>query len=331
MTDERRNGVTDESRAVAVRSLTEVRRLNYEETGVIWASAGADVKSPEVRKALALIGERYELDPALGEVMILGGKVYITVEGYLRIADQQPMYDGYKMWPMSDDERKAYRVADDEFAYIAEVYRKDRRFPGVGYGVASDATVSMAPMRLHKREVAEGRALRRALKVAFRASIPNYDDALESIEQYQPVAVQIAAAPDVAPPPPSPDWSKFWVHAKGIGAEHDEVHRALGVQSMKDWPGSIDQAVAALEKYVLQRDQTPAEPPPQPKPVPETTAKPQTREQINADYDREYDRSLVLGTHAKQRQLTWADSYIAQELQGVRNRNRAAEEAGAAK
>lgn len=244
-----------ESQAVTIRQNGDTT-ITPDKTKSIWASAGADIKSPEVVRALGLLGEHYQLDPALGEVMLLGSKVYITFEGYLRIAEQNPAYEGYELNPMTEQERKDAKVAPDEFAYVCKVYRKDRRFPSVGYGIASDATISMGPMKLFKREVAEKRAFHRALKMAFRAGIPDYDEAVEAVDYQQPIAVQALPNPaiDDEPVPPTTDWPRFWVHIKGLGIDHEEAHKALGVGSVKDWPGSLDEAITVIERYVLARD-----------------------------------------------------------------------------
>lgn len=259
----------DESQALVVQQNGNTQ-LSAEKTKALWASAGANVRNPEVVRALAAIGDHYSLDPALGEISILGDKVYINFEGYLRIAEQHPQYEGYELRPMNEQERKDAKVGADEFAYVCHVYRKDRRFPSVGYGVASDLSVSAAPLRVYKREIAEKRAFHRALRMAFRAGIPDYDETIERMEYEQPVVIEQLPSPVVAekpPAPPAPDWPRFWAHIKGLGVEHEEAHRALGIGSLKEWSGSLDEAITAIERYVFTRDtaaaqqvSTPAQP-----------------------------------------------------------------------
>jgi len=78
--------------------------------------------------------------------------------------------------------------------------------------------------------------------------------------------------------------------------------------------------------------------PPAPKPAPppimptmtsKTTRRPATSEEIASDYDALVDRAIPLQVPYKSRLDTWAPSYTVQEGQGLRNRIRAAEEAGA--
>ena len=338
------------NQALVVRENGAVeKRLTADKTKAIWASAGADVKSPEVARALALIGERYELDPALGEVLILGGKVYIGFEGYLRIAEQNPAYDGYELRPMSEQDRQDAKVGINEFAYVCHVWRKDRRFPSVGFGVASDATISMGPMKLFAREVAEKRAFHRALKMAFRAGIPDYDDAIELIAQGQTVAVEQLAPPaDVAPAPASPNWAAFWQVCKGLGASRDEVHEVLGVGSVLEWPGSLDEAITKVEQFILTRDRTPAEAPvddvaagnfeevfprhetvtPPAKPTPPPVMPTQTgktserraipRSELEAKYRSLVDRADTLGVPAKMHDPAWSEQVLIDEGMALR-------------
>ncbi len=233
--------------------------FNSEKTKALWAGAGNTALSADVVRALALVGDHYQLDPALGEVMILGNKVYITLEGYLRVAEQHPAYDGYELWPLSVDERKAMRVGENEDAFGCRVWRKDRRFPSVGYGVASVKTVQMSSMQVYTREVAEKRAIHRAHRMAFRVRLPDAEDAMQQYQQTGTVGLPIIEQGEYREREPaalpSPDWKSFWTHVKGLGVEHEEVHHVLNVQSVTEWQGSLEEAIQLVEQYVLTRDQ----------------------------------------------------------------------------
>ena len=267
--------MSDNNRAVAIRDSDA--GLPVEKTRALWAGGKANLPV-EVARGLATVGEYYNLDPALGEVMILGDKVYITLEGYLRIAESHPEYDGYELWPLSEDERIATKASNDEHAWGCRVYRKDRRYPAVGYGFASDATVSMSTMKPFKREVAQKRAFHRALKGSFRAMVPDPDAAIEAATVGDGVQVVEGASADRPPSPPQPNWPKFWTAVKGLDVTRDEVHQVLKVASVTEWPYSLEDAYREIEKYAAERDrQRPAQPatlPPRAEAAPEEKARP---------------------------------------------------------
>lgn len=227
--------------------------LPAEKTRAVWAASGTGT-SPEANRALAMIGDHYDLDPALGEIVLLGGKVYITAEGYQRIADSHPQYDGMELRPMAEDERKSMKVGDEEQAFVCFVHRKDRSFPSVGYGIASARNIAMGSMKVFERELAQKRAMHRALRGAFRAGYADYDEAMGAIEDAQIVTVEERPQIDAPPKGIAPDWAKFWLHTKGAGASPEEVHQALGVDSVKEWQGSLEEAITVVERYILTGD-----------------------------------------------------------------------------
>ena len=328
-----------ESRQVALRQNGDA---TTDKTRAIWAGADAKI-SAEVGRALGVIGETYGLDPALGEVMILGNKVYITFEGYLRIAEQHPAYEGYELRPMTADERKAMKVGEDESAFVAHVYRKDRRFPSVGYGVASNRTVLMSTMQAFLREVAEKRAFHRALKMAFRAGIPDYDEALEAIESAQAVRVSVPDVPrlDVAPSDPQPDWPYFWSRVKELGVSREEAHTMLGVGSIKELTGSLDEALGAIHQAVAESRQSVdvetgeiVEAPKPAAPVPPPLTRhdlPALAGNIRATLDKAYDaivdKADVVGVPADTRDPRWSDQEIAARTRQMRAKVQAKEAA----
>lgn len=196
--------------------------------------------------------------------------------------------------------------------------------------------------------LAETRSVTRALRLAVNAgTIAIFDDPDDENESPQPETR--------ADPRPNRDWSRFWVHVRGLGATQEEVHAALGIKSVTDWPRSLEEAVAVIEKYILTRDTAkqpvvfgatfeeyfPKQPtaPPQPTPaqrpiMPTMTSKTTERHSpdrgnLEADNESLINKAIPLGVAYKTMLPTWADSYLAQENQGLRNRIRAAEEAGA--
>lgn len=242
-----------EQRAVAVRQHDDPTA-----TKAVWVSAGSTNLTPDQARALGMVGQRYDLDPALGEVMILGNKVYITMEGYLRIAEQHPEYDGYELWPLTEQERGQMRIAETEDAWGCRVWRKGRQHPAVGYGHASAANISMGTMKPFSSEVAQKRAFHRALRTAFRARVPGPDEALSQADDRGVVSVIGEVVDDKPPKPPAPDWSGFWLAVKQLGVTDEQVHQVLGVASVTDWDGTLESAYEKVRLWKRQHGDKPA-------------------------------------------------------------------------
>lgn len=268
--------MTDESKAVVVRE--NGGALTSEKTRALWAAQGSNL-SPEASRVLGMVGDHYDLSPALGEVMILGNKVYVSLEGYLTIAQRHSAYRGYELRPMTDQERKEAKVGADEHAWVAKVYRDGWPHPSVGYGVAKEDRIPNANIRQFARELAESRAFRRALRGAFRVNVT--EDEMEladagsvtNVRTGEPMpAVSVivnrdtgeivdAIAVDVGEPPApteekpvEPDFTTFWATVKAKGLKPKEVHELLGVTSLKDWQGSLLDAIERVDRHIAARD-----------------------------------------------------------------------------
>jgi hypothetical protein len=136
---------------------------------------GKDLTSAQAR-SLAVAAQVTGLNPLLGELIMLGGNVYITEPGVHRTANQHAAYDGYDLRPLTPDEREEYGVGKDEFAFLCLTYRKDRSHPTPGVGRASKANVSMSTIRdTWLPEMAQKRAIERSLSRAFPTGVPLYD------------------------------------------------------------------------------------------------------------------------------------------------------------
>jgi len=125
---------------------------------------------------MARLSLAYGLDPFAGELIIYQGRPYCTIDGRIRKAQEHSAYDGIECSPATDAERKSHRVADDEHFYIARVWRKDRRFPFVGYGRAAGKADSNPVSKTWGQEMAQKRAKSRALRDAFAMPLPDFED-----------------------------------------------------------------------------------------------------------------------------------------------------------
>lgn len=140
-----------------------------------------DDLNQEQARQLAQIAIAYDLDPFMGHLIPYEGQPYVTLDGYLRIADRQDAYDGFDHRPATEDERRGLQAHDDEVIWVAEVHRKDRSRPTRAYGRAGGpgernplvsgrnkkSSVFISPM-----DQALVRALRKALRMSFSLNLP---------------------------------------------------------------------------------------------------------------------------------------------------------------
>lgn len=158
--------------------------------------AEREARSPTEAEALttAYIATQYGLDPLLGELLWVGGRPYIPHAALERKAREGKHIRRRKCRPANLDERTAARVRDDEEYWIAEIETTD----GItyeGHGMASPADVAIARRRDSApdmrivRNVAEKRALQRALRYAVGISLPDPEDAPTIVGQVAPAAI----------------------------------------------------------------------------------------------------------------------------------------------
>jgi hypothetical protein len=131
---------------------------------------------------VARVALAYGLDPFMDELIPYQGKPYVTIAGRLRLADDHPQFDGYDLEPATDTERKAFRVADDEHLWKCSVYRKDRRRPTTAFGRAGGTLESNHVAKRWTPEIAQKRAIHRALRAAFPMAIPGAEEALSEAQ-----------------------------------------------------------------------------------------------------------------------------------------------------
>ncbi len=114
-----------------------------------------------VLKALDLFSTKYGLSIALGDLLLLDGKWYVTHAGLIRIAQRRRCH-GIRTSLQKD----ASDTVANRWVFRATVYKTPNSRGFVGYGDADPSNVS-ALVRGAEMRVAETRAVNRALRKAY--------------------------------------------------------------------------------------------------------------------------------------------------------------------
>jgi hypothetical protein len=127
------------------------------------------------RQVLYHATKAYGLDPALREVLVLGGNLYCTVSGMVRVAERSGDYAGlrYEELESREEGEIRYRCTVRKMVEGRGGSRQSCEFEGLGRAVASKlnkVTKDFAD------EMAQTRALGRALRRAWPISMPAFDE-----------------------------------------------------------------------------------------------------------------------------------------------------------
>ena len=83
--------------------------------------ATGEILSPHLIQGLINYARQYGLDPYRGHVMLLYGKPYIGIDGYLYHANQERIPYQLRSRPLEEDERKTYRIGENDHAWTCEI------------------------------------------------------------------------------------------------------------------------------------------------------------------------------------------------------------------
>lgn len=128
--------------------------------------------------ALVDYAHKYHLDPYRGHVVIMYGKPYITLDGYLYHARFYGKPYTLQARPMTIDEAKQYKVGDTDHGWIAKVSFTETKEEFTGTGIVTyeemtaksprDQTKLRSPVvAAHPWQLAQKRAEWQALRRAF--------------------------------------------------------------------------------------------------------------------------------------------------------------------
>lgn len=142
--------------------------------------ATGDLLAPEQVKALMDYAFKYNLDPFRGHLVLMYGKPYITIDGYLFHARQQRVAYNLRSRPMTTEEEKLYKVEPTGHGWLAtiEFIESGNTFNGTGIVTYEEMTarsprdetklrspvVAAHPWQLAQKR-AEWQALRRGFPI----------------------------------------------------------------------------------------------------------------------------------------------------------------------
>jgi hypothetical protein len=264
--------MTAETRALAPRTALDVDdAAAAKRTAQLMKHRGGlfdkDMTEPQAA-TLARLSLFYGLDPFTDDLILYQGRPYLTLQGAMRIANQDPQYDGIECTPATPDEREAFRARDDEALWVARVWRKDRRVPNVGYGRASGTEADQPVARKWTAEMAQKRAKHRALRDAFSLPVPGVEENREPALDTEPLG-PIIEGTSREPAPPRADAPEpirrdqivaihaiataiGWISRADDTPYREALHATFGAASSKDL--TANQAAAFIEALVAEQE-----------------------------------------------------------------------------
>lgn len=212
---------------------------------------------------VAYIATQYGLDPLLGEILLLGSKIYIPLKALERKAREAKAVKAQSVRPATRDERESARVDDHEEYWIASITSSD----GIvydGHGFASPENVAIArrrdapPDRRILRNVAEKRALERAYRRIVNMSDEDSDfqvvppPALADKGADKSAALAQAAAAFAPRTAALPEPPVQVVDAPQVHAETAPVREtARPVAAQQEWQQTLsDEEIRTLQKRI---------------------------------------------------------------------------------
>lgn len=140
--------------------------------------ATGEMLAPETIQALTIYARKYDLDPYRGHVVIMYGKPYIGLDGYLYHANKSKRLFKLESKPLGDEERKLYKIDEGDHAWLALVTFGDTNSGVSGLGIVTKAEMEAKstkhPEKLrspvvaaHPWQLAQKRAEWQALRRAF--------------------------------------------------------------------------------------------------------------------------------------------------------------------
>jgi len=153
----------------------------------MWGWADTDSGAiPTVYKMQAIcISMKYSILPSLGQLMILGNKVYVTVAGASTLAKRQKLIKSYSYRPPTKEEKDAYQIGTKEFYVVIKVELHDGSIlEESGRASAADTPSKLSRHLKNLEETAKTRAWGHVYKRILDLDAPIHDESVMSDADY---------------------------------------------------------------------------------------------------------------------------------------------------
>lgn len=196
-----------------------------------------ELRNDSTYELLLMRAEALKIDPMSGDIRVathdgIRASVYLSADGYLRIANSHPEFDGLQIdvpptseWQETGTKVMGKMVKCPPWVSVA-IHRKDRKVPTIvreyldecySAGTFDDATglFTDGPWQRSPKRQLTNRAIGSAVRIAFgivgiaesfdvaQIDVPRMEDSTKEMSE-APVCVQQAKAPTTAPVKPKP-------------------------------------------------------------------------------------------------------------------------------
>jgi len=278
------------------REVRSIRAASITVDNVSWGKG----LTPAQKQALEFTAREVGLSAALGHVVLLGNKPYVTIEGRLKVAHDSGAFLGFSRdEPLPKERWEEWGVKPDAtFAWVTAVRRKGCEFDFSECGWCGGSRDANQPVgKAFSAEMARKRARERALSLAFPVGLASYEDAYVGGVQSLDVADSAKGFSMALPSPSHGEKLQLPVHI----TDASDVAGLLGDEKKMDQ--SVEDATPPEPPKKRGRPRKAKAPEPAPRPVQEReTPSPNwfmQKEHYRAWYDRYWERAKARGMTLK--------------------------------
>lgn len=96
---------------------------------------------------LVLWAEQIGLTAHLGHVCLYFGEPYVTIDGYYYLLDKRKQGMTIGVRPMTKEERKAYKIWDEDYAWICKAWAGGEELAAIGVGIVTKEEIEKPSKR----------------------------------------------------------------------------------------------------------------------------------------------------------------------------------------
>jgi transcription initiation factor IIE alpha subunit len=207
---------------------------------------------------------RWGLDPVT-DLTLYHERWMVTYEGRLRKLRENTELSPPKVEPLTPDEKLLWGFPVDDLVYRCQIWRRGVSQPYEDFGWVKQEEIKnggKTPLATHPQLMALKRAIGRCSRQASGIDLPTYDATSRTVVLDVDEIPRQPRQPKVLEDAETRARKHFWKIARDeLGMNDAEVHATLGVESLRDYPGGYDQALADLTSRVQTRPKEAAEDP----------------------------------------------------------------------